>query len=156
MLGTVNIDGAVLARNASILLAEHAVLRALVAVEKELVEHDVEVLENTGDTLIQDVDIDAALCTLGSLFVAPVLEDPADRLGSRQLDNSAVLSDTLPVVDDQGLQVVRHDDADGRTGLEGFFLFEIGFGHVSFMRVRGAKVGRRNAAPGCSEGWVGK
>jgi hypothetical protein len=24
------------------------------------------------------------------------------------------------------------------------------------MRVRGAKVGRRNAAPGCSEGWVGK
>lgn len=84
-----------------------------------------------------------------------VLGDLADRLGSRQQDNSAILNHTFPAIDDQCLQVVRHRDADQRTRLEVFPVFKIGLDHVSFMRVRGVKDGRRNAASGCSETWLG-
>lgn len=140
MLSAIDIDRA-LAGGVGKLLPEQAVLRALVAVQQKLVEHGVEVLENAGNNLIKDVDIDAALYALGSLFVAPLLKNLADGLGSRQEDDRAILSDALPVVDDQRLQIIRHYDADGRTGLESFLLFEMGLDHVSSMLVRVGEAG---------------
>jgi hypothetical protein len=42
----------------------------------------------------------------------------ADGLGSWKSDDAAVFGDALPIIDDEGLQIVRHHDANAGTGVE--------------------------------------
>ena len=89
-----------------IFLAQEAVLWPLVAVEEELIEHGVEVFKNTHNYLVQDVNVDSTFDTLWGLLVSPILENLADGLGSRKGNDSTILGNAFPVVDEQRLDVI--------------------------------------------------
>jgi len=123
VFSTVDIDGS-LAGLVLVLLAQGTVLGALISVEEDTVEHDIEVLQHAGDDLVENVHVDAVVGALGFLLIAPVLKDPADGLRGGQGHDAAILSDTFPVIDKERLQVVGHHDANRGAGVEAFFLFK--------------------------------
>lgn len=117
MLATVDIDRAKILGILEF-VPEDTVLGALVTIKKDLVKHVIEVLEHARDDFVEDVNVDTVVATLGLLLVTPVLEDLADGLGCWKSHDAAVFGDALPVIHDEGLQVVRHHDANAGTGVE--------------------------------------
>ena len=53
-----------------------------------------------------------------------VVENERDRRARRQSHELERFCDVFPVVDEDGLESVGQEDADGRAGVEGFFLLE--------------------------------
>lgn len=121
MLGAVDVDGATVLF-AGVFFAEGTVLRTLVVVEQDLVKHDIKVLEQTDVDLVEAGTLDAA-GALGNLFLAVVIPDLANGARGRESNNGGILADTLPVVDDEGLQVVGQGEADRRAVVKLLLLF---------------------------------
>lgn len=123
VLRAVDIDRPV-AFDVAVEVEEVAELGTLVAVEEDLFEGDVEVLHQPVSNCLQDVAVQAA-GPLGEVVVVPVLEDLADGLWGWEVDDGVVLGHALPVVDEEGFQVVCEDEVDGGDGVEILFLLAL-------------------------------
>lgn len=95
-----------------------------IPVKQDATEALVKVLAESGNGLLHDIERGAIGVAVGALVVEVRLQDLVDGVRVRQGQDLLVLGDVLPVVDEDGLQVVRQVKLDRRPGVECILLGE--------------------------------
>lgn len=106
-------------------LMDVEILVALEAVQQDAAQCLVEILLNALNNLLQNVCIGAARNALCPFLLFVPLEDGCYCILAWKGDEVEVLSNLLPVVNEQRLELVGHWDADSWSGAECFLLFII-------------------------------
>lgn len=99
--------------------------RVVVPVQQDATQALVKVLEQAGDCLLQNLERRGALHVLGALVREVVVEDLGDGLLVGEGHKLLVLGDVLPVVDQEGLEMVGDRNLDRRATVEGVLLENI-------------------------------
>lgn len=120
MLGAISLQRTLASQIAGValpLLAEEAELLTFELVEQDFIEGLVEVLSDAGGHLVEDVIINRR-CAARFFLVDVFINDGTHGVFRWQRHHLAVFGDVLPVIDQEGFQVVREDQLDGRFRLE--------------------------------------
>lgn len=152
MFRTIDINGPLIRKlpgSRLALLAQIAVLRALIPIQQNLIKTLIEILLHACDDLIEDIFIGRGSTALGLLLIVPVLQDRTHGVLGRQGDDALVFRHLLPVVDEEGLEIVWHDDADGWARLERVLLYGI----VSTKLIQGSHQGKLKEENTFSMSW---
>lgn len=124
MLSAVRIQRALSSESARLgipFLIQGAVLFALELVQQDLFECFIKVLFNTRRSFLENVELDG-VSAVWTLLGDVSIDDLADGEFGRESDHLAVFGDILPVIDKEGLEVIRDEDFDRGAGVEGVLL----------------------------------
>lgn len=98
---------------------------ASLPVEEDTAKGLVKVLLESGECLMQDVNLRGTLRTLRRLVSSVVLEDLGDGLGVGEGDQLVVLGDVLPVINKDSLQAIWDLELDRWSSVESVLLNEM-------------------------------
>ena len=98
-------------------------LLSLQLVQQDLAKALVEILSKAMDGLLQDIVLGGSDATLLQLVGGVHFQDLVDWMRHGKGDEGLVLGHLLPVIDEDGLEIVGHGDLDREFVGEGVFLF---------------------------------
>lgn len=122
---------------------EGGVRRINLPVQKDAAEALIEVLTQSGDGLLKHIKRGGALGTVGTLVLEIVVENLIDRVRVWKGNQLLVLGDILPVIDEQGLDVIRDWKLDGGATVKVVLLSIVSFVMKGRKIVKSRKGSRR-------------
>lgn len=103
-------------------LSDFEKLFAFEPIQQDPPEALFKVLLDAYDDFLEEIGVRGAESAFAFFFVKVRVEDDVDGGLGRKWDKGEILGDVLPVVDQDGFEVVGNEEADRRARVECFFL----------------------------------